>query len=826
MTLRMTLALAGASALAMATSAFAEGAKTTQAVAAAQADPAMLGEIVVTARRKSENLQNVPQVVNVVTADAVQKLNIQRFQDISAVVPGLSLDSSGGYLTSASMRGVTFNVDAGAPPTVAFYLNDAPAESNFLFQSLFDVGQVEVLRGPQGTTRGVSAPSGAITVTTHRPDLEQFGGYADVTLTDLHGRNAQGAINLPIIKDVLALRVAGVIDQNDTDGVRSIHNSLRPSQKTGALRTSVRFEPSDQFQANVTYQHLDKHLDTFTQVSGPGGGDNGPAITPEERLAVQDGVNDVRQHMDAVIAQIDGRVAGQHLSYVGGYFRSKIQAHSPQDLGDILPGGEIYQNLHSVQWTYTQELRIASEPAPGRFFDYTAGVFYSRSRAENEVHQTAATLPGAFGPLFAPADPAAFNSKFTLPVTAEAPGTNKEISGFGSITLHLGSQTEFTAGGRYIVSRNDDAIIASTGSGFLALPAGLLGLPSCAAAGYASTYPGSCDVPTTAVGIQPGVVMNSEGHQQHNPIIYNFSLSHHFSRDLLGYVTVGSGWRRPPGTLQIDNATNDPTLNALTFLQPERSRSYEVGLKTTFLDQRGRLNVALYRQTYDGLIYRTQPVPYLDNNGAQTVVTTMEFNTNAPATIKGFDVDAAFQVTRNWNISLAASYADGRLDNALIPCRDSNFDGVPDTGSPTVADFQRAGKFIALCSSNGSTSRNPYWSGTLTSEYVAPLRDGVDGFVRGLFTYYPENNRHDVGLVVGDYGLLNLYTGVRSEDGAWEVALFAKNAFQAKQTLSRDFAAQDVLGLSTQFGSSGYYATTVTPQREVGVNVRYAFGSR
>jgi iron complex outermembrane receptor protein len=756
----------------------------------------------------------------------VQKLNIQRFQDISAVVPGLTLDSSGGYQTSASMRGVTFNVDAGAPPTVAFYLNDAPVESNFLFQSLFDVGQIEVLRGPQGTTRGVSSPSGAITITTHQPDLSNFGGYGDVTVTDLQGRNAQGAINVPLIKDVLALRFAGVIDQNDVDGVRSIHNNLRPSQKTAATRTSLRFEPNDQFHADVTYQQLEKHLDSFTQVSGPGRGDNGPAITPDERVAVQDGVNDVRQHMEAIVAQVDGRFAGQHLSYVGSYLRSKIAAQTPQDLGNILPGGELYQNLHSVQWTYTQELRLSSEPAAGRFFDYTAGVFYSRSRAENSVEQTASTLPGAFGPLFGPADPSAFNSKFVLPLTVEAPGTNKEISGFASVTLHLGAATEFTAGGRYIVSRNDDAIIASTGSGFLSLPASLLGLPSCAAAGYASSYPGACDVPTTAVGIQPGVVMNSAGHQQNKPLIYNFSLSHHFSRDLLAYATVGSGWRRPPGTLGIDNAANDPTLNALTFLQPERSRSYEIGLKSTFLDQRGRLNLALYRQTYDGLIYRTQPVPYLDNNGAQTVVTTMEFNTNAPAVIKGLDLDAAFQVTRNWNVALAASYADGRLDNALIPCNDSNFDGVPDLGTPTVADFQHAGKFIALCRSNGSTSRNPYWSATLTSEYVAPIHDGVDGFIRGLFTYYPQNNRQDVDFVVNSYSLLNVYAGVRSPDGAWEVALFAKNAFQTQQTLSRDFAAQDVLGLSSQFGSSGYFATTFTPRREVGVNVHYAFGSR
>src|SRR6202012_5091010 len=127
------------------------------------------------------------------------KLNIQRFEDVQSVVPGLSLQSGGaGYTATAALRGVTFNVGSGAQPTVALYLNDAPVQALFLFQSLFDIGQVEVLKRPQGTTRGISAPSGAITVTTHKPDLSEVGGYADVTLTDLQGRNVQGAMNVPL----------------------------------------------------------------------------------------------------------------------------------------------------------------------------------------------------------------------------------------------------------------------------------------------------------------------------------------------------------------------------------------------------------------------------------------------------------------------------------------------------------------------------------------------------------------------------------------------------------------------------------------------------
>src|SRR4051812_10948496 len=180
----LLLLLAGASVAALAsTAAQAQNAPPAAPAAAAPApEEATLGEIVVTARRRTESLQEVPQTVNAVTSESLQKLNIRQFQDVQSVVPGLSLaTTSSGFQNSASLRGVSFEVNTGAQPTVAFYLNDAPVQLSFIFQSLFDIGQVEVLKGPQGTTRGISAPSGAITITTHKPDLSDFGGYVDLT---------------------------------------------------------------------------------------------------------------------------------------------------------------------------------------------------------------------------------------------------------------------------------------------------------------------------------------------------------------------------------------------------------------------------------------------------------------------------------------------------------------------------------------------------------------------------------------------------------------------------------------------------------------------
>lgn len=166
--------IAGSSLLILAS---ASGAQTPASDTGAAAPETSLEEIIVTARRKDESIQDVPQVVDAVTPETLAKYNIQSFQDVAILVPGPTLSNDGsGFAAKAAIRGANFEINSATSPTVAFYLNEAVLDANFLLQSMFDVGQIEVLRGPQGTLRGRSAPSGAITVTTHKADLSGFGG--------------------------------------------------------------------------------------------------------------------------------------------------------------------------------------------------------------------------------------------------------------------------------------------------------------------------------------------------------------------------------------------------------------------------------------------------------------------------------------------------------------------------------------------------------------------------------------------------------------------------------------------------------------------------
>jgi iron complex outermembrane receptor protein len=809
---RLGSALAGASLLAL-VAATAARAQTAPPQPSAPARAGVtVSEVVVTARRRRERLQDVPQSVNAVTADTLQKLQLKQFQDIQTVVPGLTLSQgSSGFQAEASLRGVTFDVNTGAQPTVAMYLNEAPVEANFLFQSLFDVGQIEVLRGPQGTTRGISAPSGAITLTTHKPDLKAFGGYVDVTATDLQGRNAQAAINLPLIQDVLALRVAGLIDANTYDGVRSLHDNIGPRQVTGAMRASLAFQPSDRFSLNLMYQHLDRSLTSFPQVIGAG---SGTAVDPplgfSQRAAVVDGANQVRQHTDVVVLQAEADFSGRRLSYVGSYQKFHVASATPEDIGDVLPGIEVYQDSNARQQETTQELRLSSDPAPGRWLDYTLGGFYRWSQHGALVRQVGAFLPGAFGPPGAATpdfSPAAYDPRYSDPILINVPGDLLEASIFGSLTLHLGDKTELTGGVRHIFARQKDSTSLNSGTGLVAT-----GAPGpCAAPLIASVgYPGTCDLTIAPVPIQ-----NLSRTITERPNIYNVSVSRHLTRDFLLYANTGTSWRPGPTAVGVLNANNNPVLNALSFLQPETSRSFEIGLKSTLLGGRARLDAAMWRQNFHNLIEFVPNVPYLASRvPGPGSIQAFNFTANADAVVGGVDIDSAFEITPEWNVALQYSYAGGRLtQGSQLPCAAP----IP----PSAV--------IAFCS-NAPVARTPLWNMSLQTEYAHPIDERFNGFVRALATYYPKNNRVEPNFTVANYSLVNLYAGLRSRDGAWELSVFARNAFGTTELLDRGTQFETVGALSPLFATpqnAGDYVTAlITPRREVGVNVHYAWGAR
>ena len=865
MRFRMSAPLAGVGILVAAGAANAQTQVATTSSASSDDTGLALQEIVVTARRREESLEDVPQTVNALSADSIEKLNFLKFEDVAAAVPGLQLSAgSFGYDVSASVRGVTFDRSSQTNPTVAIYINDAPIESGMVFQSIFDIGQIEVLRGPQGTLHGESAPSGAITLTTRKPDMENFGVSANVTgessdrFSGPFQYNTQAAINVPIIKEMLAVRVAGLYDDNDFDAVHSINNPANPFSRTKAGRVTLEFQPFDALAATVTYQRLDHNVRNYSAVVGPGSlgnaspggcslqgatgpipipcppaGYNGPPIGGHSRLSVTDGADTFGQVNNFVIGQVDYRFAGQRVDYVGSYSTEDLNVSYPQDTGNLLPGGEYYQVQATPHRQETHELRLMSEERVLGYFDYSAGVFYSKIFNHANLTQAASFLTGSFGSPFGLPDPAAYNPKYTLPVHIDSPGTDSERSVFVSGTAHLGDRTELSAGARWIDYQNNDMTTLSLEPALIALPGQVIGLPAgvpCSAAGFGSTYPGTCDLPSKLVGAGPGVIQSLTNHVTHKPIIYSVSASHHFTDTLMAYVNTGTAWRPGPAQVGITNGLNDPVLNSLIYVHPEYSHSYEIGLKDILLDRRAFVNLAVYHQIYGNLIFLAPPAPYLNYASPSTPPTlsaNTQFVTNAKSVVNGVDVDGSFRVSSHWTMSAAFSYANGHVDNAPIPCTPPGFDGA------SVASFQAAvaaagqpGALVYKCNSNAPVSRAPSWNATLQEEYSVPLGKRMDAYIRGLLNYYPSNPNAVPGISISSYALANLYLGVRDPGGAWDVTVFAKNLTNRFVLLRRDptyFAGPT----SATFGSAGYYSNvSFTSPLQVGLNVRYALGSR
>jgi iron complex outermembrane receptor protein len=218
----------GASFLVMASAASAQTAAGSQPVTE-------LDVVIVTANKRAESVQKVAQTVNVVSASTIADLHVQNTIELTQVVGGLSLTMTSPSEQSISLRGIKMPSGGGpSTNTVETYLNEVPISVIDAFATTLDIGQIEVLKGPQGTLRGRPSPSGALTIATQKGSFTDFSGYAVGTLSDHDGQRAEAAFGGPI-SDTLAYRLAGVYDHNGLTEVKNINNGKSNYQETYAL---------------------------------------------------------------------------------------------------------------------------------------------------------------------------------------------------------------------------------------------------------------------------------------------------------------------------------------------------------------------------------------------------------------------------------------------------------------------------------------------------------------------------------------------------------------------------------------------------------------
>jgi iron complex outermembrane receptor protein len=352
-----------------------------------KSDPGALGDIVVTAQRRTENLQTVPIAATVLSADGLKDKAVARLSDLQFASPSLSI-SDAGLTQSVNIRGI--GLASGSPQVtngVATYVDGLFQPPIVTSTSFYDIASVEVLRGPQGTLVGSNSTGGAIFINTQKPTLDKVDGYAQIDYGNYNTFNLQGAINLPVT-DTLAIRAAGNFSRHD-----SFYKDIGPfdnepdrlDEKSG--RVSVLWKPS-QFQALWRIELVDKETGGYAYSPIPGTpfatGATGDIWTLDYNAPTE---NYERATMTSLELryETDGGLTFRSLS---GYQNKRINNLYDTDGTELDTQTE---NQFVREREYSEEINIIS-PTAGRF-NWILGGYYQQNRVDVAILNLEAGFP-------------------------------------------------------------------------------------------------------------------------------------------------------------------------------------------------------------------------------------------------------------------------------------------------------------------------------------------------------------------------------------------------------------------------------------------------
>ena len=754
-------------------------ADTRQAPAAtpapqAQPEP-VLEQVIVRAKKRLQNVQAVPQTVDVVGGATLQRLALQQFQDVQLLVSGLTLSDRGGQGQNISLRGVTYDPDTTANPAVDVYINEVPiSQTSTVFQDLYDVDAVEVIRGPQGTLRGRTSPAGAILINTQRPNLQRWTGYIQQIFGTDGQIQTQGAVSAPLVQDKLAVRLAGLFDQNDLYDTVNLTTGKTDFNLQHSYRLTVEAKPTDALDIVLTWQEANDR--TREQFGVNGNGTNGP-ITPPENFAVANGPYDFYNRTGLLTLQATYKLDENEFTYVGGYQAVKDEFAEYQDKGNLYPhffAGS--QMLDEGLEQLTQEVRFQS--SGDQRFGYMVGGYFAHQDANVSVFTPSEYLfvekPGA---PYGLAPIAIVNADVHIPQLA----TDYAI--FTDETFKLTPNDILEGGLRWQFEQQYRA----------------------------SNY--TAFIPEIFGGGTINQVLISPHNQKEQYRAWTglASYTHTFSKTLSIYATYGQSFR--PGGAVLGESL--PLPESFLLFKPETSYDFEIGTKTQLFNGRVRLNADIYHQSYTNYIGRE---PELFTSLGYATVTT-----NGNAVARGAEFSANAIVTDAWRLQLNTTFDDSHYDNARLPCNDFAGTGAPNTNGPPRVP---PGQIAATCVVNDSLGA-PNWFVSMNTEYDVPVNDSVVSFFRALYTFTPRNHLGLQGYNEDPRNFANIYMGLRGAAGRWEATAFIKNLFDTVgfsnifgEQYASGYRLPEVVPVNLD---TGYASSSILRPRQFGVMLTYRF---
>lgn len=717
-------------------------------------EAAGIGDIIVTARKREENLRDVPVAITAISGDTLKAQNITQMIDLSKTVPNFTY-SYGAANTYAYIRGFGSGSSAGFEQSVGKFVDNVSyGRDQEARIPIFDIERVEVLKGPQVLTFGNSATAGVINITTRKPGNE-FQADGSIGY-EFHGQELQAQMGVTVpLTDGVSFRLAGLFQNLDKG---RYYNPLKgkhePQSRNYALRPTLRLTPADNLEI-ILKAEVDRVKDiggTLVPVSQP------LVAAPPPYPVVGDDDNRYIDYNRAPffseeMQQLDAELYQADINYdmLGGTLTSTTAWRNSDSLVqwglDGVNHGTTYFN---PQWThfrqFSQELRFG-----GRFgnLDATIGAYYQRDTLAIDVAQEF-TLAGLG---FSGAAATPFARMFTYDQK------NRVWSGFVDLTYHVTDRFSLSAGVRYSNQKK-----SAGQSAFAADIVPNTTFDTRRSRLLAARNP-ALDAVYAAVlgGVQHnfplGTLRLSEDHWQPQ-VIAQYELAPNNKT----YVKYTKGTK--VGGFDYAFTGSNP---ALAGFRPESAWMVEAGFKGLLLDNKLDYSIAIFSETFSDL-----------QQSAVSGLTFLVTNVGK-ARSRGVELDLHFRPDDNWTIGFNGGYLDAKyIDFPGGPCNSTQNSRPIGTVIPGMRSCGVPGGTLRSQDFSGiPTQYASKWTGSVYVDYVTRVGSGDHQIGAGVSVHarskYDSSLYNDQYMVQDGYAQLAAHIDFGATDGRWNLSLFGRN---------------------------------------------------
>ena len=698
----------------------------------AQENEAVFEEIIVTAEKRSESLQDISQAVTVLSGKDLDNRQISTFVDISAIAPGVNVAKNEGFKTVITIRGVGYetNQNAIATPSVSYHLDGIYVASPYALQTDFlDLERIEVLRGPQGTLFGQNSTGGAMNVVTQAPSTDGTYGSVDLTLGDHGLTKLRAAINKPL-NDKMAMRASFISNKRHgfTDNLTT-GQDLDDADSISA-RVRVKYEPSEDFRANFTAQYFDEDRNGSAQkgLLDP---------TPDARELRQNSLTEHKLDAQLYSAVLEWDYETFSVKSLTSYQVDDILVRRDNDRNDLnylppfaqLPSE--YDPETNKQTTVTQEINlVSSEPLFGKL-DWVAGFFYLDTEIEISIlERLDFGFDGVFDP-FTVDDVYSYSGDFGF-ITNSKPERDS-TSFYGQGTWNHSESLRTVFGLRYTKDEVNSAV-------------------------------------TNFYGRSGTDILETDG----NKVTGRFVIEKDLDDNTMLFGSYTRGYKPGGSNLTYGRENIIAPIVVLPTFNEEIVDAFEIGLKTDLADGRVRVNTAAFYYDYEGLQYQaTDPevfeggvgnIPESEIYGAELELSAFLSDSMI------LEVRAAWLNTEITSDHLALDNVESdKATNALLGQGIGLFSNEVQVARASRIQNVKGNDLAKTPSFTGNLALN--WN---TDQSWGEMRGSLQYTYRGDFKHRVFNNSQTD--IVTSYDVLDLVLGFYpSSTESWHVELIAKN---------------------------------------------------